>query len=498
MSMIKVQGLTFSYDGGFTDVFNNVCFNIDTNWKLGFVGRNGRGKTTFLKLLLGAYEYKGSITSSVRFTYFPFEVNDKTRLSIEVLGDICDTSEYWRLQRELNKLKLDEELLYRPFDTLSGGERTKLMLAGLFLNDGNFLLIDEPTNHLDSFSRETVAQYLNGKSGFILVSHDRAFLDDCVDHILSINKTNIEVQSGNFSSWFENFERQQAFEATQNDRLKKEVKKLTEAARRTSEWAQNTEKEKSRNSASNHSNVMGTRVDKGYIGHKAAKLQKRAKAIEARREDAVEQKSQLLKNTEYAADLKLSPLSYRAERLAYADNISVTYGDAPVFPPMSLEIKRGERIALCGKNGCGKSSLIKLIAGKELSHTGRLVIPADLKISYVPQHADHLSGSLKDFATLNEIDETLFNTILRKMDFKRDELFSDISSLSEGQKKKVLIAKSLCQSAHLYVWDEPLNYIDIYSRMQIEKLLNEFAPTMIFVEHDAAFRSNIATRTIKM
>jgi len=322
MSMIRVENLTFAYPSSYDNIFENVNFQIDTDWKLGFVGRNGRGKTTFLNLLLGKYEYHGKIQASVQFDYFPYPVNDKNRLTTDILSEVCPLAEEWELLRELSYLEVRDDVLWRPFFTLSNGEQTKVLLAALFLNDGHFLLIDEPTNHLDMKARETVSAYLKRKKGFILVSHDRCFLDGCVDHILSINRSNIEVQSGNFSTWFTNFQRQQEFELAQNVKLKKSI------------------------------------------------------------------------------------------------------------------------------------------------------------------------------AEANRVDESLFKAILRKMDFSRIQFEKKMEDFSAGQKKKVLIAKSLCEQAHLYVWDEPLNYIDIYSRMQIENLIREFSPTMIFVEHDLAFRNNIATKSI--
>ncbi len=206
MSMIKVENLTFSYPSGIENIFENVSFTLDTDWKLGFVGRNGRGKTTFLNLLLGKYEYAGTILSSVQFDYFPYPVSEKSRLTAEVLTEVCPAAEEWELIRELSLLDVAPEILWQPFDTLSNGEQTKALLAALFLNEGHFLLIDEPTNHLDSGARESVAAYLKKKKGFILVSHDRNVLDCCVDHILALNRTNIEVQNGNFSSWLENFD----------------------------------------------------------------------------------------------------------------------------------------------------------------------------------------------------------------------------------------------------------------------------------------------------
>lgn len=220
MSMIKIENLTFSYPTSCDTIFDNVSFQIDTDWKLGFVGRNGRGKTTFLNLLLGKLEYSGKIISSVQFDYFPYPVDNKSRMTEEVLQEVCPICEEWELLRELSYLEVEAEVLWRPFATLSNGEQTKVLLAALFLNEGHFLLIDEPTNHLDAKARELVSAYLKKKKGFLLVSHDRFFLDGCVDHILSLNRADIEVQSGNFSSWMENFERQQGFETAQNERLK--------------------------------------------------------------------------------------------------------------------------------------------------------------------------------------------------------------------------------------------------------------------------------------
>ena len=221
MSLIQVSNLTFAYEGNYDPIFENVSFQIDTNWRLGFTGRNGRGKTTFLNLLLGRFPYQGSISASVSFSYFPYEIPNKSLLAIDIVEEIYPDYQYWQLAKEMNLLQLEEETLYRPFGTLSNGEQTKLMLAVLFLKENNFLLIDEPTNHLDIQGRELVSRYLKSKKGFILVSHDRAFLDGCVDHILSINKANIEVCRGNFSTWYENKQRQDAFELSENEKLKR-------------------------------------------------------------------------------------------------------------------------------------------------------------------------------------------------------------------------------------------------------------------------------------
>lgn len=486
MSMIKIENLTFSYPSSYDPIFEQVNFQLDTNWKLGFVGRNGRGKTTLLNLLMGKYEYSGKISSTVTFDYFPYPVSDKERMTEEILQEICPLAEDWERMRELSYLDVDPEALWRPFETLSNGEQTKVLLAALFLNENHFLLIDEPTNHLDASARERVSAYLAKKKGFILVSHDRRFLDGCVDHILSINKTNIEVQSGNFSSWMENFQRQQAFEAAKNERLKKEIGRLKKAAKQSSTWSDKVEASK-----------VGA-ADKGYVGHKAAKMMKRAKTIEARQNKAMEQKSALLKNAETADELKMQPLKYHGDILASFSEVVVQYENRQVCKPVTLTIRGGQRILLDGKNGSGKSSLLKLLLQEPIAHTGIVTTGAGLVISYVPQDASYLTGTLSEFAERNKLNESLFKAVLRKMDLQRVQFEKDMKDFSQGQKKKVLLAKSICEPAHLYVWDEPFNYMDVYSRMQIEQLIVKFSPAMVLVEHDLAFRNAVAPQIVQI
>ena len=193
---------------------------------------------------MGQYKYSGTITASVRFEYFPYPITDPAQDTLDILTAIAPDAPLWKIQKELSLLFVPENVLYRPFATLSSGEQTKALLAGLFLCENSFLLIDEPTNHLDMASRQTVAEYLNGKSCFILVSHDRAFLDECINHVLSLNKANIEIQIGNFSSWWNNKRMQDEYEIAENERLKKDIYRLETAARRTAAWSDKVEKSK--------------------------------------------------------------------------------------------------------------------------------------------------------------------------------------------------------------------------------------------------------------
>lgn len=486
MAQINVSNLTFGYEGSYDTIFENVSFSIDTSWKLGFVGRNGKGKTTFLQLLLGKYEYQGAITRSVVFDYFPYPVKQKDleRTAAELMEDWKAGVESWRVLCELEKVDMDAELLYRPFGTLSFGERTRVMLAVLFSGENDFLLIDEPTNHLDQDAREIIKKYLASKKGFILVSHDRDLLDACIDHVLVLNRASIEVQSGNFSSWWENKEKADHFARMEHEKRVKEIGKLKAAADRSSRWAEKNENTKiGYDPAKEHDRSISTR---SYIGAKTKKMQSRVKAYEERMDREIEKKEGIT--------------------------------------GLNFELKQGDRVFLKGKNGCGKSSLIKYIltqnlqnssnggiekrkitmsgcenlSGENIMATGTCSIASNLVISYINQDTSHLSGTLKEFAKKQEIDEPMLLSMLRSLDLDREQFVKNMEEFSEGQKKKVLIAASLLTPAYLYLWDEPLNYIDVFSRMQIEKLIAQFQPTMLIVEHDARFAKKLATKVVEL
>ncbi len=488
MSQIKISDLSFTHAGSYVPVFEHVSLQLDSNWKLGFTGRNGRGKTTFLKLLAGEYTYTGTISASVQFSYFPFTINEPYTFVIDLVEELAPAAEQWQIRKEFSLLDLDEHIFYRPFATLSPGEQTKVQLAALFLRENHFLLIDEPTNHLDQKGRQIVSNYLNSKKGFVLVSHDRVFLDGCIDHVLNINKTNIELQEGNFSSWYENKQRQDQYEQTQNERLRKEIGRLKETAQEKAAWSDKVERSK-----------IGNHVyDRGYVGHKAEKMMKRSKALEQRQQKAIEEKSALLKNVERTDNLKLTTLPPPSHRLVTLRNVQILYNDQPANRPITFDVLAGERVALQGANGCGKSSILKLICGEPLSFTGTMERNRQLQISYISQTLEHLQGTLQDYAYQQQIDLSQFITILNKLDFSRTQIEQPMESYSMGQKKKVLLAASLCQQSHLYIWDEPLNYIDIYSRFQLEEVIQQFRPTMLFVEHDRQFTENIATKIIQL
>jgi lincosamide and streptogramin A transport system ATP-binding/permease protein len=300
------------------------------------------------------------------------------------------------------------------------------------------------------------------------------------------------LQRGNYSIYEENKLRRDAFETAENKRLMQDIAHLESAAARTGRWSDAVEKTK-------YGGESGTgTVDRGYIGAKSAKMMKRAKATERRRERAIEEKSALLKNIDRADALKIHPLTFHADRLVECRNLSLFSGEKEVAGGVTFQVARGARVALTGKNGSGKSSVLKRILGEKIDYTGDLFIANRLIISYLPQDTSFLRGDLRSYANESGIDESLFKAILRKLDFERVQFEKDMADFSAGQRKKVAIAKSLSERAHLYIWDEPLNYIDLLSRIQIETLLNEFQPTMLFIEHDERFIEDIATEVVPL
>ncbi len=495
MSMIQISNLTFSYPGQYETVFDNISLHLDSDWKLGLIGRNGKGKTSLLKLFMGTYDYADNISAQVEFAYFPYPVIDASAITVDLFYQMNPAVAEWEMERELSLLGVADDVLYRSFSSLSPGEQAKVSLAALFLKENVFPLIDEPTNHLDESGREILARYLCKKRGFILVSHDRWLLDQCVDHVLAINRSQIELQQGNFSSWQENKERQDQFELEQNEKLSKEVKRLSARAKETKKWADYTERQKIGYDPIKEDRFIGTRA---FLGKKSRKMQQQRKNLERRQEKAIREKSDLLQNMEKQEPLKCFPLSYTKTELVRLENVFVLYDGKAICEPVSFSLQQGDRVALAGKNGCGKSSLLKLICGESIDYQGDLLVGNGLKISYVSQCTDSLQGSLSAFARNSQIDETLFKTILRKLDFSRERFEKDMASFSEGQKKKVLLARSLSEEAHLFVWDEPLNFIDVISRLQVEEVLLKYKPTMIFVDHDRVFREQIATKTMEI
>lgn len=504
MSNIEFKDLTFGY--GATLIFDHAQINIDDSWKLGLVGRNGRGKSTLLKLLQGKITTDSPISTNKNFVYFPQlsssdhqmneEVNHVTAssqrsltnasaLTFYLLSELADF-EQWELERELTLLKVDLEVLWRPYETLSGGEQTKCLLALLFLDESNFPLIDEPTNHLDMASRETVAHYLKKKSGFIVVSHDRHFLDEVCDHTLAIERRQIKLYQGNFSTYEHEKKLRDDQELSQDGKLKKEITRLKQTAREKEEWSKTREKTKDQ------------AADSGFVSARAARMMKKSKHLEKRMSQDLTEKEALLQNIEKVEPLVMNNLGTHHKRLLHFEHFQLAYEGQPLFEPVTFSLMAGQITALLGANGSGKSTLLKFIENDFTGeHKGYFESPQGLKISYVRQIYEN-KGDLKSFALMNQLDMESFLANLRKLGMERSVFELEIEQMSQGQQKKVELARSLSQEAHLYIWDEPLNYLDVFNQGQIIQLLKIAQPTLLLVEHDQSFIEAVANQTVEL
>lgn len=482
MSMITVDHLSFSYESIDDPLFADVSFVLDTSWKCGLIGKNGAGKTTLLKLLDGSLDTNGMVHVPVPLKRFPFPVADPTLMTIDILTDACDTRS-WQIEKECMKIGLRSDVLWQPFETLSPGEQVRAMLAALFADPKTFVFLDEPGNHLDVQGKALLASYLKTKHGFLVVSHDRHLLDECVDHILFIQNGQIEIRKGNYTSWHIDYENQLAKDRQENEQLRREIKRLEASARTSSQWSNAKEKEK-----------IGA-ADKGFVGHKAAKLMKRSKSIEARKQKAIERKRGLVKNMEEQESLAIHSIPYKKDELVRFEEVFVKYENWSGMP-QSFSICSGQHILLSGPNGSGKSSLLKALMNR-ISYEGKIFASSGLVISYVGQTCESVHGTIDEYIGQYAIDRTMFMTILRKLGFSRTELFHPLEQLSSGQRRKIMLARSLCELAHLFVWDEPLNDLDIEAREQLEEMLVSGNYTMLFVEHDQTFCEKIATEQIQ-
>ena len=382
-------------------------------------------------------------------------------------------------------------MLERPFATLSPGEQTRALIASLFVADGtggeaamSYALIDEPTNHLDLDGRELLAEFLSEQSGFLLVSHDRAFLDRCIDHVVALGPGGPTVVRTSYSQWRE-LERQRIqSEARRNEGLKREIKSLARAAHARREGALARERDK------------GPHTDKGFIGRRAAKQMKRAVSIERRVERRVAERRSLLRNVDKPRRLKLDTAAGAVDRLVVANNLTVVRGGRPLFAPVSLKLGRGDRLAILGHNGCRKDRACSArCAGKQIDVRGVVKRARGLRIAIAAQNPQW-SGRIEDRLRDGAIDRERFFNVMGSLGVPGEVLAKPLDTLSAGEQKKLELARTLTMPADILVWDEPLNAVDVESREQLEALVADAAPTLVFVEHDRWFIEAVATAIV--
>ena len=521
MQEIKINNLEFYYTTPYKEIFKKLNLSINKSWKTGIIGKNGRGKTTLLNLLLNELEpNKGSITNNSNLIYFPFKtkeyenvfeyikqniapysywenemkncLNNPTKENLEKYDDILEKYQFYNgytidgiIEKEIQEIGLNKRILNKKTDILSGGEMTKINIIILFQKKNQFPLIDEPTNHLDMIGREMLASYLNKKDGFIMVSHDRYFLDLACDHIISLNKNSIDVKNTDFSGWEKSHTIKLKEENSKDYKIKKEIKSLKKQADQQSKWSISREKDK-----------QGS-YDKGAIGASAAKLMKKSILAKRNINKKISEKQKLLKDKEKEYSLKFRISEKTPENIMEIRNLNISYDNQLILENFNLDIKKGDKIAITGENGSGKTSIIRAIF-KNIPYEGLIQFPSFLKINHLKQIPEWQNGLLKDRVAEKGYDYEEFRNLLGSLNIRDGILEKDISDFSEGEKKKVELAKSFIEEYDLYIWDEPLNYIDMQTRKIIEEAIIKHDPTILFIEHDRYFVENIATEVIKL
>ncbi len=476
MENIKINNLTFGYNSN-QQIFKQVNLNINSSWRLGLTGRNGQGKSTLFKILLGELDYTGAVETKIKFIKFPLEITNSQILVSDLIAQYIDIDQSWQVDVELTKLGIDNYLADRYYNSLSGGEQTKLMLAILFTIPNGFLLIDEPTNHLDIAARKRVSTYLHAKSGYIIISHDLTFLDEVIDHVVAIERNQIKMYKTKMSVYLDEKNNQDNLEINVNKKLKGEIKRLEIAQKQSKNWSEQKEASKINDVNRDH------KPDRGFVGHRAAKMMKRSKSIEKRAKNNLNEKRQLLKNIDVAKAIKIEPLNANGT-LILADNIGITIQENQLFTNLNFQIESNKIYHVTGNNGSGKTSLLNILKQKKQPQMGKIEYKSNLIISEISQEKINFNKFLVDYTNMYDLDLTKVSTILINLGVSRDIFNTPIDKWSMGQQKKLSIAHSLVIKAHIYIWDEPLNYLDIIARKQIIDLINKSEMTLIIVEHD--------------
>lgn len=521
MAKIVINNLSYSYIQYYSPIFEHINLILDTNWKLGLIGRNGRGKTTFLNLIRGKLTPdSGKIIMDVNAEYFPYEIDYKYTKTIDIIkenisglkrmensmkeivldNDKSRAEEYsilmnryidldgfsieGRIKKEMYLMQLPECLLEQDYELLSGGEKTKIQIITLFLRKDAFVLLDEPTNHLDIEGKRALAGYLKRKKGFIIATHDREFLNETIDHVLSINKCTIELEKGNYYSWRENKKKKELFELRASERLKREISQLEKSAQKSRNWS----------NVGNHQKYEFRSMSRTN-GSKAYMV--RAKRAEENIEASLNVKKRLLKDFELTRQLSIAQDESDEDVMIKVNKLSYNYGERSVLRDLSFSICRGDRVWICGKNGCGKSTLLKLLSGQLPLYRGIIERTEGIQITEIFQNPLWTKGKLVNLVN----DTTILDNIIEIclcFDLNEDILDRPIETFSSGEKRKLDIARGLATGNQLILLDEPLNYMDVYFREQFEEAIMKSLPTIIFVEHDEMFGNRIANKIIEL
>lgn len=506
---ISLKNIKKSFGGN--DILKGVTFDVNEGERVALLGANGAGKTTLLKILSGQLEpdegelilpaskrlglisqipvYPDGYTTedvlSSAFRHLDKIRERMTELEHTMETDASDTvlrsydrltAEYERLggysadyerERVANGLDITPAMRRQPFTSLSGGERTRVNLARLLLEDTDILLLDEPTNHLDLKSTEWLEDFLHHFKGTVLtVSHDRWFLDTIAQRTIELVDGQCEFYAGNYSFFV--VEKQRRFDEmlAQYEKNQKEIAHLEAAADKLHLWA--------------------------FMGQD--KLHKRAFSMEKR---ITKLQTAPKPRSEKKLKARFSEQEFRGDEVLVMENLSKAFGEKALFSGLELLIEAGEHVAVMGDNGSGKSTLVKLILGEEVPDTGYVRLGPAVKAAYLPQHVvfSHPERSALDTLIYDcKASPQEARDRLAAFNFTGENVLKSVGSLSGGEQSRLRLCMLMKSDINLLILDEPTNHLDIASREWIEAALSDYSGTLLFVSHDRWFVDAFATR----
>ena len=512
MIEIQVDRLVKSFEVGH-NVLDGLTFQIDQGERVGLLGRNGAGKTTLFKILTGELDYdEGQVTVAQgrrvglisQIPVYPagYTVEDVLRSAFARLHALAEEMEslaarmaagesderilkrYGALSEKfevfggydtdvaVNKiargLSISDEMRRQLFDSLSGGEKTRVNLGRLILEDTDILLRDEPTNHLDLHATEWLEEYVRSFRGTVVtISHDRYFLDRIVTRVIEIQDGKAEFYSGNYSFYAVEKERRFQERMKQYEKEQAKIQQLEKAAEQLRVWA-----------------FQG--MDKTY--RRAISMEKR---IERMRTTSKPTKARKM-------DARFSSAEFHGDEVLGLRSLSKSYGDKHLFDGISLKVEGGERIALIGDNGTGKSTLIKMIVGELYPDDGRIRLGPQVRMAYLPQiiHFDHPDWNLVEnmMAAKKGLSAQSARNRLAAYDFRGEDVLKPVSVLSGGEQSRLRLCMLMGDEINFLILDEPTNHLDIDSREWIEEAVEAYDGTLLFVSHDRYFINRFATR----
>ena len=512
MIEIQVNNLVKSFEVG-KNVLDGLTFQVDQGERVGLLGRNGAGKTTLFKILTGELDYdEGTVVvgqgrrvgliSQIPVYPAGYTVEDVLRSAFARLQSLAEEmralearmaagesdpailKRYGTLSERFeafggydtdvavnkiaNGLSIPDAQRQQLFDSLSGGEKTRVNLGRLILEDTDILLLDEPTNHLDLHATEWLEEYIRGFHGTVVtISHDRYFLDRTVTRVIEIQDGKAEFYSGNYSFYAVEKERRYQERMKQYEKEQAKIQQLEKAAEQLRVWA-----------------FMG--MDKTY--RRAISMEKR---IERMRTTSKPTKARKM-------DARFSSAEFHGDEVLGIRNVSKSYGDKHLFEGISLKVEGGERIALIGDNGTGKSTLIKMIVGELYPDDGRIKTGPQVKEAYLPQivRFDHPDWNLVEnmMAAKRGLSTQSARNRLAAYDFRGEDVFKPVSVLSGGEQSRLRLCMLMDDEINFLILDEPTNHLDIDSREWIEEAVEAYDGTLLFVSHDRYFINRFATR----